>query len=176
MRAFVDGYLDHGALCFSKDDAERKLFQMLMDPISTAARREFLALPSGAVEGRAGLSERGGHGPRRESEDGRGPSRRATLHARHGAGSLLCQILPAEAGQGIWTAVSRVSERKKDIGDWYKATVLRRRDDGTFDVRFDCGYVAAGVTVGDVRRGSLVHQRWRRTSARRARRATGGRN
>ena len=43
--------------------------------------------------------------------------------------------------------------RKKEIGKWYKgAKVLRRRDDGTYDVRFDCGYVAMGVTAGDVRR------------------------
>ena len=40
VQDFVDGYLHHGALCCSEDDAVRALFQKEMDVMSTAAREE----------------------------------------------------------------------------------------------------------------------------------------
>jgi len=154
MRAFVDGYLDNGALCFSKDDAERELFQFYMDPISTTARREFLALTSDerSQEERNFLREHAMAGvvnPKTD-EDRR---RHAILHKRHDQLTFV-PWASGQAGGGSWTAVSRVPERKKEIGRWYPAKVLRRRDDGTYDVEFaDDGYVAKGVTAGDVRIG-----------------------
>ena len=145
MRAFVDGYLDNGALCFSKDDAERELFQFYMDPISTAERREFLALPSDQRSKKElnFLKETvmaGVVNPQTDEDRRRG----AILHARHA-----CLSLPGSYGEGA-VAVSCVPERKKEIGELYDATVLRRRDDGTFDVQFDCGYVARGVVSTDL--------------------------
>ena len=159
VRDFVDEYyLNYGALCFSKDEAERKLFQMLMGPMSTAARREFLALPyqDRSKEERDFLKKvvMARVVDPKTDEDRR---RRDILHARH-EGLNFVPNAHDRAGFGIWTAVSRVPARKKEFGKWYRAEVLRRRDDGTYDVKFDCGYVAKGVAAGDVRRGSLHHQ------------------
>ena len=84
--------------------------------------------------------------------------RGAILHNRHGQLTFV-PWASGQAGGGSWTAVSRVPERAMEIGGWHDVTVLRRRDDGTYDVRFNCGYVAKGVTAGDVRRGSTQDQR-----------------
>jgi hypothetical protein len=159
LRAFVDGYLDHGALCFSKDEATRGLFQLTMGPMSTAARREFLALPSDKRSSKElnflkKVAMAGVVNPKTD-EDRR---RRDILYARHEELNFVPNAHD-RAGFGIWTAVSRVPARKKEFGKWYRAEVLRRRDDGTYDVKFDCGYVAKDVPASDVRRGSLVHQK-----------------
>ena len=151
VKGFVDVYLDHGALCCSEDDAERELFQVEMEPMSTAARQTFLALPSNKRSQKetdflkrdvvAGVVKPKTDEDRRRSE---------ILYARH-EGLKLVPIASEQAGRGTWTAVSRLPERKKKIGEWYDAKVLRRRDDGTFDVRFnDCGYVAKGVASTDL--------------------------
>ncbi len=157
VRAFVDGYLNNEALCFSKDGAERKLFQMLMGPMSTGGRREFLALPSDkrSKEERYFLKRdvMAGVVKPKTDEDRR---RRDILYARH-EGLNFVPNAHDRAGFGTWKAVSRVKEREKEIGRWYGATVLRQYGSGntaTFDVRFNWGYVAKGVTAGNVRRGS----------------------
>jgi hypothetical protein len=162
LRAFVDGYLHHGALCFSEDEATRGLFQFYMDPISTAARREFLALPSDerSKEERDFLRKvvMAGVVKPKTDEDRR---RRATLLALHGAGLTFVPNSSGGKGHGTWMAVSRVQGRKKEIGKWYGAEILRQYGSGsnaTFDVKFDDGYVAKGVTAGDVRRGRREHE------------------
>ena len=155
VRAFVGEYLDNGALCFSRDDAERGLFQMLMGPISTAARREFLALPTDkrSREELDFLKDSVVAGVVNPQTD-KDQRRRATLLARHPRLTFAANS-SWQTGHGTWTALSCVKERKKEIGRWYPAEVLRRHDDGTFDVEFaDDGYVAKGVTAGDVRIGS----------------------
>ena len=151
VRDFVDVYLNDGALCFSRDDEVRALFQVEMGPMSEAERQEFLALPSdkrsqkeryflkkevmaGVVNSKTDLDQR----------------RHAILRERH-EGLNFVPWASAREAQGHWTAKSRVPERKKKIGEWYDAKVLRRRGDGTFDVRFqDCGYVAKGVVSADL--------------------------
>jgi len=152
VQDFVDGYLHHGALCCSKDDAERALFQKEMDVMSTAARQEYLALPSDERSGqeleflRKVVMARVVN-PKTDEDRSRG----AILRARHA-----CLAFAGSRGEGA-VAVSCVSARRKEIGEWHDVTVLRRYGSGvnaTFDVEFaDDGYVAKGVGARDVRRG-----------------------
>ncbi len=156
LQAFVDEYLNNGTLCFSKDDAERGLFQFYMGPISTVARREFLALPSDEQSQKelGFLREHAMAGVVNPKTD-KDRRRHAIFHKRHDQLTFV-PWASGQAGGGSWTAVSRVSTRKKEIGKWYDAKILRQYGSGntaTFDVRFDCGYVAKGVAAGDVRRG-----------------------
>jgi len=133
-----------------------------MDPISTTARREFLALPSVKRSQKeldflkrdvmAGVVK-----PKTDKDQ----RRHAILHKRHDQLNFVPNASD-QAGRGIWTAVSRVPERAMKIGDWYSVKVLRQHGSarrGTFDVQFGCGYVAKGVAAGDVRRGRREHEK-----------------
>jgi hypothetical protein len=155
VRAFVDGYLHHGALCCSEDDAVRALFQMKMDPISTTAREEFLAKPVAERQSEEMAFLKDTVMARvvnpKTDEDRR---RREILYARHD-----CLAFADRRGRGA-VAVSCVPERKKEFGKWYGAEILRQYGSGsaaTFDVKFDDGYVAKGVAAGDVRQGRGNH-------------------
>ena len=114
VRAFVDDYLNYGALCFSKDDAERELFQFYMDPISTVARRSFCFSHRTSGRRRAGLSERdvmaGVVNPGRTRTGAATP-----FYTSATTSSILCRVLPTKRA-AVWTAVSRVPERKMKIG------------------------------------------------------------
>ena len=158
LRDFVDSYLDHGALCFSKDDAVRNLFQVKMGAMSTKQRQVFLASPykERSQKERYFLMKHimAGVVDPKTPED---HSRHTILNARHG------DLLPVgeRVDRVSWCAVSRVPGRPKEIGTCYAATVLRQYGSGntaTFDVKFDCGYVAKGVAAGDVRRGPREHE------------------